>query len=87
MIAEPWNFESEAGPNRLIVEVKSKKCNKVYCKCISRFKGMTEYLLLIPRDSFGNYNIFKSGDAAFDEDELEFAMIGSVEQKSRLFLK
>ena len=41
---------------------------------------MTEYLLLIPRDSFGNYNIYKIGDVALNEDELEFAMIGSAEQ-------
>lgn len=61
-----------------MLEVIKKSSNKIYCKSVSRFENMTKYLLLIERDAYGNYNVYKSKDYNFNEIDLEFAMIGAI---------
>lgn len=78
VISEPWNFESNTGPNRLEVEVLKNVSGKMYCRCISKFYNMTEFVLLIPRNNYRHYNIYKCKSNDFNEKNLEFAMIGSI---------
>lgn len=80
LIAEPWDFQSEAGLNKLIVEVEKENSERLYCKCASDFENMTEHLLLVKRDDFGNFNIYKCNGDSNNIEELEFSMVGVIQK-------
>jgi hypothetical protein len=87
-IAEPWDFTSSDGDNKLIVKILSEIKYGLIVKCCSNFNGKTNRLLFVERCPYyedynmyrGTYNIYKINDSISGDEmdiaSLKFIMIG-----------